>query len=239
MFAAAYGSETPMGRPFYSAGATSATARSFRAKAYGIRGAVLAATGVSDHGAFCRALEERLAEAEVGTGAATPSAASYLAGEVRTHVPSMAIAHVALVFKAPTGSFVSQVLKECLSLQGTSAFAFSAGGLIGTYGSDVDAMCSALTTKPSAQIIQRAKQLAKAKAVFSYESGSQALARSMTSQVLETGSFDAAGAAYDKITDAEVTKAYDAMVSSGLSLAAIGNLTHVPYKGTLASRFSS
>lgn len=238
LFAAAYGAQSAMGRPYYSSEATAASVQSFHEKAYGMSGAILAATGVADHAAFCTALQERLAEAPAGDDS-KPTAAAYMGGESRIHSPSFA-PQVALGFAAPSSSALSAVLKECLAIQGASAFGGSAssGGLVGVYGSDVDAMSEILTTKPSADVIKRAIHAAKCSALFGLEDGSQGLNAAMTAQVLETGAFDATGASYDAIGAKDVTAAYDAMLKSGVSMAAVGNLSSVPYHGTVASRFS-
>ena len=235
LFGAAFGAQSAMGRPYYTAGASGAAVQAFRAKAYGLNGAILSATGVSDHAAFCTNLQTILAEAYVGDSAAA-AAPVYMGGEARVHAPSVSVPHVALAFLAPASSVVSNILKECLVLQGASAF--GGDGLVGVYGSDVDAMSSALTAKPSADIIKRAKNIAKSKALFALEDGSQALAGAMTAQVLETGSFTFSGASYDSVADKDVSAAYDAMLKSGLTMSAVGDLSMVPYHGSIASRFS-
>lgn len=226
-----------MGRPFYSAGASLTGMQSFRNKAYGINGAILAATGISDHAAFCTALEESLAEAHVAPeGGAAPPSSTYLGGESRVHVPSIASAQIALAFAGPSSSVMGAILKECLALQGAASF--SSDGLVGVYGGDADAMSTTLTTKPSADVIKRATHLAKAKVLFGLESGSASLASAMTAQVIETGSFDSSGAAFDAVTSKDVSAAYDAMLASGVTMASVGDLSTVPYHGTVAARFS-
>jgi hypothetical protein len=193
-----------MGRPHYTAGASGPPIQAFRAKAHGFKGAILAATGVSDHAAFCTNLQTILAEAHVGKNAAAAAAPVYIGGEARVHAPSVSVTHVALAFLAPATSVVSNILKECLALKGATAF----GGddLVGVYGFDVDAMSVALTSRPSAETIRRAKNIAKSKALFALEDISQALAGAMTAQVLETGSFTLSGASYDSVADKDVNK---------------------------------
>lgn len=233
LFAAAFGAQTAMGKPYYTAGASSPAVQSFRAKAYGIKGAVLAATGVPDHATFCSHVLESLSEAQVGDDSKV-AAPVYMGGEARVHAPSVGATHVALAFAAPSNSVLSNILRECLALQGATAF--GGDGLVGVYGSDVDALSSSLTTKPTADIIKRAKNMAKSKAMFALEDGSPGLAAAMTAQVLETGSFPSPS--YDAVLERDVSAAYDTMIKSGLTMAAVGNLSMVPYHGTIASRFS-
>merc|ERR1739844_275896 len=115
---------------------------------------------------------------------------------------------------------VSNVLRECLSLNGASG-TFSSGGLIGVYGSDVDAMCEAVLEKPTADTITRAKGIVKAKAILTAEtSSSYDLAMALTSQVLDGTSDDA--------SNADIATGYDAMLKSGLAMASVGNLNSVP-----------
>ena len=233
IFAAAFGAQTAMGKPYYTAGASSPAVQSFRAKAYGIKGAVLAATGVQDHSTFCSHVLESFSEAQVGDDSKV-AAPVYMGGEARVHAPSVGATHVALAFAAPSSSVLSNILKECLALQGGTAFGVD--GLVGVYGSDVDTLSSSLTTKPTVDIIKRAKNMAKSKAMFALEDGSPGLAAAMTAQVLETGSF--LPPSYDAVLERDVSAAYDAMIKSGLTMAAVGNLSMVPYHGTIASRFS-
>eukprot|EP00545_Synedropsis_sp_CCMP1620_P007556 CAMPEP_0119015912 /NCGR_PEP_ID=MMETSP1176-20130426/11718_1 /TAXON_ID=265551 /ORGANISM="Synedropsis recta cf, Strain CCMP1620" /LENGTH=424 /DNA_ID=CAMNT_0006969237 /DNA_START=39 /DNA_END=1313 /DNA_ORIENTATION=+ len=237
LFGAAYGAQSSMGRPFYTPGASLSSLQSFRSKAYGINGAVLAATGISDHAAFCTALEERLSEAPISASVDAAAPSAYLGGEARIHVASIASPQVALAFCGPTSSVMGAILKECLAIQGAASFC--GDGLVGVYGSDVDSMSTMLTTKPTADVIKRATHLAKSKAMFGLEaSGSASLASAMTAQVLETGSFDASGKAFDATTSKAVSAAYDAMLASGVTMASVGDLSSVPYHGTVATRFS-
>jgi hypothetical protein len=63
----------------------------------------------------------------------------------------------------------------------------------------------------------------------------------MTASVMETGSFtDATTVAksYDSISDSDVTNAVALMLKSNPSLAAVGDISMVPYQGTFASRFA-
>ncbi len=232
IFGAAFGPQSPMGRPYYTAGASSSAVQSFRAKAYGIKGAVLAATGIADHAAFCTYLQGCLAESPPGDSSKV-AAPVYMGGEARVHAPSLGAAHIAIAFPAPSSSVISSIMKECLALKGVSPF--SMDGLIGVYGSDVDALTAALTTKPSAEDIRRAKNKAKSSALFALEDGSPGLAKIMTGLVLETGSFPVS---YDGVTDKDVSSAYDVMLKSRVTVASVGDLSMVPYYGSIESRFS-
>ena len=98
-----------------------------------------------------------------------------------------------------------------------------------------------MTSTPSADMVKRAKALAKAEALFGLEDGSQSLANVMATDVLESGSFSAAGLAeaYDSISDKDVAEAIDAISKSRPAMAAIGNISDVPYHGSIVSRFDS
>lgn len=247
LYAAAYGAQTSTGRSFYSTGASFATVKSFRNSAYALNGAVLAATGVSDHEAFVRAVEHGFSESKAGK-VAEKTAAAYMGGEARVAAPSMGYAHVALAFDAGSASVaLSSVLKHCINLAGTEGVsAFGAPGLIGVYGGAdsagasgiADALCTAVSA-PSTAVVERAKSLAKAEALFVLDGGSQSLADAMAKSVLETGSFSAEGvaASYDSITAQDVGAAFTAMVKSTPSMAAVGDISSVPYHAAVASRF--
>eukprot|EP00565_Helicotheca_tamesis_P001420 CAMPEP_0185733554 /NCGR_PEP_ID=MMETSP1171-20130828/19870_1 /TAXON_ID=374046 /ORGANISM="Helicotheca tamensis, Strain CCMP826" /LENGTH=436 /DNA_ID=CAMNT_0028403317 /DNA_START=19 /DNA_END=1329 /DNA_ORIENTATION=+ len=248
IYAAAYGAQSPMGRPYYTDGATTDSIISFRERTYTLNGAVLAATGVSDHESFVRAVEEGFSEANAEAPAEAPSS-GYMGGEARLSAPSTGFAHVALAFEGPASSPLINVLKHCLALSSAEGVsAFSAPGLIGVYGGAAsagastvaDALCSAVSAAPSAAIVERAKGLAKAEALFALDGGSKSLADCMTASVLETSTFSAAGLAesYDAITAADVGAAYSAMVGSNPSFAALGDISSVPYHATIAARFS-
>ena len=245
LYGAAYGAQTSMGRPYYSDSASASAIQSFREKAYVLNGAVLSATGVADHGAFVRSVEEGLSESAVGEASAAASAA-YMGGEARISAP-VGEAHVALAFEGPKSSALLNVVKQCLTLSGASAFA--APGLVGVYaGAPVasastvaDSLSAAVTAIPSNDVVERAKALAKAEAVFALDAGSQSLAGAMASSVLETGTFGGAAqlaASYDAITAKDVAAAYTAMLKSKPSMAAVGDIAAVPYHATIASRFS-
>jgi hypothetical protein len=224
-----------MGRPYFNSNASVSALKSFRAKAYGIHGAVLAATGIDDHASFCAHVEASLSESPPGESTEVPTPV-YLGGESRLFVPSVSVPHIALAFPAPSNPVMTHILKECFQVQGSSPFYID--GLIGVYGSDVDALSKILATKPSADTIRRAKALAKAKETISVEgAGSVALAKSMTDQVLATGA-TITSASFDAITAQDVSAAYDALLKAPLTMASIGNISTVPYHGSVASRFS-
>lgn len=246
LYGAAYGAQTAMGRPYYSDPAGKAAVKSFRDKAYVLNGAVLSATGIADHAAFVVAVQEGLSEAAVGEAAAA-SAAAYMGGEARISSPSVGEAHVALAFEGPKSTALLNVVKQCLTLGGASAFA--SPGLVGVYAAApsatastvADTLSSAVTAVPSTDVVERAKSIAKADAVFVLDGGSQSLAAAMTSGVLESGSFGGAAelaATYDAITAKDVADAYTAMLNSTPSMAAVGDIAGVPYHATVASRFS-
>ncbi len=62
----------------------------------------------------------------------------------------------------------------------------------------------------------------------------------MASSVLESGSFGYAelAAAYDGVSVDQVQAAFTAMGSSAPSMAAVGDLSSVPYHGSIVGRFS-
>jgi predicted Zn-dependent peptidase len=249
IFSAAYGASSPMGRPFYTAEAGAHEIAAFRGRGYGLNGAILTATGVKDHAAFCTEVDALMAEAPKGDGSPAP-VATYLGGEARISAPSIGYAHVALAFEAKAASPMRNIIKQCFGLVGKAAgvSAFQTGGLVGVYASAPSAGVGALdaaitetvTAKLTPDIISKAKAMAKADATFALDCGSKGLAAAMTASVIETGSFaDAASVAkaYDSISDSDVTSAVGAMLKSNPSLAAVGDIGVVPYQGTFASRF--
>lgn len=244
IYAAAYGAQSSMGRSYYTAGASAPSIRSFRSRAYSLNGAVLAATGVSDHEAFVRMVEEEYPSGGDGAAEATEKVeTAYLGGEGRVSAPSTGYAHVALAFEGPTSAPLSNVLKRVL---GTNAFA--APGLVGVYGGSapadaaatIDALSKAVGTPPSADAVEVAKAAAKAEAMAALAGGSEGLADAMTASVLDSCGFSAAALAesYDSITAEDVSEAAGAMLKSKMSLAAVGDISSVPYHATIASRFS-
>jgi len=232
-----------MGRPLYSAGCSTDIMKAFRDRSYGINGAVLAATGIPDHEAFVKATEEALDDAPVGSKPATPTS-SFIGGESRVAAPSIGFAHVALAFEGPSSSILSNVMKQCLTLSGVTGFTTT--GLLGAYHGTptaesamiADALCAAFSS-PDADMVKRAKALAKAEALFALDSGSKVLAEGMTASILETGTFSAAeiSKAYDAVTDKQVADAFALMLKGTPALAAVGDIASVHYHGTIASRF--
>jgi predicted Zn-dependent peptidase len=249
IYAASYGASSPMGRPFYSAAASPYEIASFRNRAYGIHGAILTATGVSDHAGFCEAVESLLAESPPGDSS-TPPEAEYLGGEARVSAPGTGYAHVALAFEAKFPPPVRNILKHCYDLTGrdAGASAFATGGMVGVYASapsegvgSLDSIITDTLTAPlTPELIAKAKLLAKAEATFDLDCGSTGLAAAMTSAVMETGTFaDAAFVAesYDSVSDGSIAEAASLMLKTNPALAAVGDISVVPYQGTFASRF--
>lgn len=246
IYAAAYGAQSSLGRSYYTSGASKPSIVSFRERAYTLNGAVLAATGISDHEAFVRMIEDEFPASAPGAEAAASAASGYMGGEARLSAPSTGYAHVALAFEGPTSVPVSNVLKHCLSLSGASPF--SAPGLMGVYGGSapgdasatVDALSKAVGVAPSADVVAKAKAAAKAEALMALDGGSQSLADAMTASVLDSCGFSANALAesYDSVSADDVSKAYSAMLKSELSLAAVGDISSVPYHATIAGRFA-
>jgi predicted Zn-dependent peptidase len=245
LYAAAYGPQSPGGRPLYWPGCSNDTMKAFRARTYGLNGSVLAATGIKDHGAFCAEVENLLSESPVGNAdSAAPMA--YLGGESRVMQPGKRYAHVALAFPGPHSSVLANVVAQFLNLasgkSGVSALAVP--GLAGVYaGSDspgtiVEAMCKTLKTSPTPDLVKRAKNRAKAEALFALDGGNNSLASFMTSSVLEsqilTGPNEVIKA-YDAVTDKQVADALTSMLKSNPSLAAVGDIALVPYQATVAA----
>jgi Insulinase (Peptidase family M16) len=247
LYAASYGPQSPAGRPLYSSTGISTDAiMSFRDRAYGINGAVLTATGIRDHGAFCTEVAELLSGSPSGAASPPPAPVTYLGGESRVAAAGTGYAHVALAFPSPASSALAGVVKQLWNLSGmsTGVAGFVGGGTVGVYsgsaspGSIVDAMCAVLTASPTPDLIKRAKSLAKAEALFALDGGSQTLATAMTAAVLESGTFsgpEAVAKAYDAITDSQVSEAIAAMRKSNPSLAAVGDITSIPYHATVAA----
>lgn len=242
IYAAAYGAQSSMGRSYYTAGASRASIIAFRERNYSLNGAVLSATGIADHEAFLRMVEEISPSAAPAAAESAEGDVPYMGGEARVSAPSTGFAHVALAFQGPTSAPLMNIMKHCL---GTGAFA--APGIIGVYGgsepsgasSTVDALLNAVGSAPSADIIAQAKAAAKTEALTALDSGSKSLADAMTASVLDSSGFSAKALAesYDAITAEQVAKAHAAMLKSKMSLAAVGDISDVPYHATIASRF--
>lgn len=243
IYAAAYGAQSSLGRSYYTPNASRSSIISFRERTYTLNGAVLAATGISDHEAFVRMVEEEFPSAAPPKADKVENA--YLAGEARLDAPSTGYTHVALSFNGPASTPVANVLKHALTMSGASAFA--SPGLLGVYGGSapsnaeatIDALSKSVTSAPSSDIINKAKAAAKAEALAALSSGSKSLADAMTSSILETCTFSPSALAesYDAVSEADVKKAMDDMKKGGVSLAAVGDLSYVPYRATIAGRF--
>ena len=251
IYAAAYGASSSMGRPLYSSDASTNEIVDFRNRGYGLNGAILTATGITDHTAFCTQVDTLLAESQKGDASSSPVASSYLGGESRLSAPSIGYAHVALAFAVLGPSPIRKILKHCFGVtgKGSGVSTFETGGMVGVYASAPTegvstleaAILETLTTKLTSEVISKAKILAKAEATFDLDCGSVGLATAMTASVMETGSFtDASTVAksYDSISDSDVTSAVALMLKSNPSLAAVGDIAMVPYQGTFASRFA-
>jgi len=251
LYQAAFGESSSMGRSYFTPNATAATLQSFRDKAYVMNGAILAATGV-DHDIFVKHVEESFEEANPGSmskasAAHDPIQHTYIGGEARLSSATDRTC-VALGFEGPNDSHALQsILKHCISLSGISSFAVP--GLAGVYGAApagetmalIDNLCAALTSgSMTTESIEKAKKLAKSESLFALDDGSKSLAESMSLNVQMTGTFcaESIAASYDEITADDVNKAFDNMLKSNLTVASLGNISAVPYQGSIASRFS-
>lgn len=244
IYAASYGAQSALGRPFFSASTDSALV-SFREANYALDGSVLTATGV-DHATFVSDIKSVLGELDgASKKAPTTPAASFIGGEYRVASSARGAAHVALSLGATTDSpAVLAVLKYCLQLSGVSAFA--SPGIVGVYGSVAGAEGSALTDSLigalsgsfSSDVVKRAKALAMGESMFGMDSGSKGLAELMASSVLATGSCGSKtiAAGIDGVSEKDVNDALASMKKGGVSLAAVGDIAYVPYLGTVAAR---
>ena len=251
IYAAAYGAQSPLGKSLYSSSSSFAGIHSFRQRVYGLDGAVLAATGIDDHESFVKAVEEGFSESFVGTNTPAPES-SFVGGETRISAPSVGASHVSLAFQGPkNASALLSVVQQCIEMtsEGTvSAYSSAKSGLVAAYASSTDGaavtdqLCAVMSTIPSADVITRAKNVAKANALLSVEgSDSQILASAMTDAVMESGSFSSAelAATYDAVSVDQVQAVFSALAGSQPALAAVGDLATVPYHGSVASKFSS
>jgi len=247
IFAAAFGAQSAMGKPYYSTGASIDSIKSFRNRSYVLNSAVLAATGICDHDTFVRAVEEGLSEAAVGPSGDIPKS-TFIGSECRVHDPFSKYAYIALAFPHLGSIPLLNVLKQyiSLSIQGVSGFATT--DLVGGFGvtdpdnscAIVDALCSVVTSTPSVPVVERAKFLAKAETIFALDRGSRCLAEVMAWSVLEYGNFSTVDTftEYDSITLDDISSAFKYMAKNIPALAAVGNIDRVPYQGSLSSRFS-
>jgi len=244
IYAAAFGAQSSMGRSYYTPGSKRESVISFRERAYSLNGAVLAATGIPDHEAFVRMVEDEFPTPAAGELAPAISPI-YIGGEARVSAPSTGYAHMALAFQGPTSAPLMNVLKHSLVLSGASAFA--APGIMGVYGgsapsdaeSAVDALCKAVGAAPPADVVAKAKAAAKAEALRALDAGSKSLADAMTASILDSCGYSAKGLAdsYDAVSPEDISKAFGEMVKSKPAFAAVGDISAVPYHATIASRF--
>jgi hypothetical protein len=245
LHAAAYGPQSPAGRPLYGVACSNDALRAFRMRTYGLNGAILTATGVKDHAVFCTEAANLLAESPVGSD--EPAAPiTYLGGESRVSAPSTGYAHIALGFAGPTSSVVSDVVVQYLTLAGLEfgVSGFSTKGLVGVYGGSVstssiiDNIVATVKASASPALIKRAKNLAKAEALFALDGGSKSMAGVLTASVLNAtvaASAAEVSSVYDAVTDMQITDALSAMLKCNPSLAAVGDISLVPYQATVAS----
>lgn len=247
LYGAAFGAQSAMGKSLYSTSATAASIQSFREKAYALNGAVLSATGIDDHESFVKAVEEGFSESNAGAAAPAPASFPFLGGETRIHAPA-GYTHLALGFGSGSASSVlMNVVKQCINISSEGLSGFAGEGLVGVYGGSApseaaavaDALATVITSTPSADVVARAKGLAKAEAMFALDAGSQSLAEAMAASVAESGSFSAAGvaAAYDGITAKDVAAAFETMAKSNPAMAVVGDLSSTPYQGSIAAKF--
>ena len=244
LYSAAYGAQSALGKPYYQVSSSIASISSFRERAYGVQGAVLAATGIADHESFVSVVEEGLSEAVVPAESGSGPCA-FLGGESRVHDPSASFANVALAFEFGGSSVLANVLQQCFTIAGVNGF--TTPGMVGVYSSSspadaataVEGLVTATTTVATSEVIARAKGLAKAQALFGLEDGSVSLANVMAANVLESGSYSPAGLAeaYDAVSEQEVAAALKAIGKSRPAMAAIGNIASVPCHGSIVSSF--
>lgn len=256
IFSASYGPQSSLGSSVYGSTASSPAVQSFRERGYALNGAILAATGIDDHEAFVSAVTESLAESHVGNAPVSAAPSTFIGGETRIYAPSAGMAHVVLGFQGPANaSPLLAVVEQCIELaaaesSNVSGYTSSKAGLVGVYASAsaadgsavTDQLCSIMTTVPSADIISRAISLAKANALFSIDGNDSAsLAKEMTESVLESGSFSYADVAdkFDAVSVDQVQAAFSAMGGSTPSMAAVGDISSIPYHGSIVTRFSS
>lgn len=253
LYSAAYGPQSPLGRTFYADGSNAESVQSFRDRNYVLSGAILAATGIPDHKSFVDEVQSAFSESPIGAPAPSISNLStFLGGESRVHAPSSGYSHVAIAFPVPNGtsSALSSVLKYCISLSSNGGISgFTSKGMLGAYGFSassnagamVDALCSALIAAPDSMVIERAKVLARAEARFALDGDSRSIAKAMSDCVSETGSFSSTVImdSYDAITSDQIINALKTITKAAApAFAAVGDLTTVPYRGSIVSKFA-
>lgn len=258
LYAAAFGPQSPLGQPFYTPTVATATAiQGFRRRRYDLGTAVLAATGVKDHDAFCRAVEEGLSSSSSPPQEEEDAVSTnFMGGESRLSAPNSGFAHLAVALPLSSNgnsSAMGHVLKHCLALAcndssttdaAMSPF-YSSHGLLGVYASSAtpstlaDHITTVLTTHLTEDVVTRAKRLARAEHLFSLDNGSsRTLSQSMTESVLETGGFDARAVAssYEDLTYEQIQASMGEALSSNPAVAAVGELQQVPYQPELKEK---
>lgn len=264
LFAAAYGGQTSAGKAHYNAShqPTASAIQSFRDRTYVLNGAVLAATGIVDHEKFVETLQYSFSESPVGNTPAATDSSAFVGGETRVHSPGAGAAHIAVGLQSSCSAALAEVIAMCITDAGVSGFATpvgamgsGTGGIIGAYSGPVsvtdsatalDNICSILTATPSVEAVEKAKALAKAKALFEIEDGSKNLADGLTKCVLEYSGFEGGSLSqaisdqYDAVTHEDVKNVLHGIVGAGVppAIASVGDITNVPYLGAFSSRFS-
>jgi len=246
IFAASFGAQSAMGKPYYSTGASNESIRLFRNRSYVLNNAVLAATGIHDHDVFLRAVEEGLSEAKFGPSIDIPRP-TFIGSECRVHDPFAEYAYVALAFPYFGSMALRNVIKKYISLSTQSISGFATTDLVGGYGvtdserthTIIDHLCSVFTSTPSISVIERAKCLAKAESIFALDRGSRFLADSMACSVLDNGKLSTLDTftEYDSITLDDISSALTFMAKNIPALAAVGNINTVPYQRSFSDRF--
>jgi len=260
LYSASYGAQSAAGKAHYSSlTPTDDAIQAFRDRSYVLNGAVLAVTGIPDHEQFVSAVEYAFSESPNGDSPKSPETPVFIGGETRVHVPAAGATHLALAFPMVSGSTaLAQVAAACIDMTGEGAVSGFAtpvggGGLIGAHvgpmattapNAAMDRICSILTgPAPTADMVERVKALTKAKAVFDLEDGSENVVELLTKSVLENISCEgkslatSIGNEYDAITAADVKKVFEGM-NVQPAIASVGDITSVPYLGTIAPRFS-
>lgn len=246
LYAAAYGPYSAAGRALYSPCCPVPAVQEFRSYGYGLNGAILAATGVKDHSAFCLQAETSLSQSPQGN-AEKPDPMVYMGGESRVLAAHTGYAHVAIGFKAPSSSALTAVVKKVFSVLGAtvgvSGFA-NDGGLIGVYmGSSspatmIDTLTSVITGTVTADVIHRAKVLAKSEALLALDDGSRTLNAALAAAVMNGEIFASpadVAKSFDAVTEAQVKDTITALRSVNPALAAVGDITLIPYQGAVAA----
>jgi len=234
LYAAAYGMQSSLGRPLHVP--CKEDGRAFRERGYTLGNAFLTATG-TNHEDFVRTVENALPETR---SPAEEGRATYMGGESRLFFE--AAPRVALAFQVEATAAQRRVLKHSIALL-SGLPSFESEGIIGLYGvgeKALDEMCLSLTTPLGEDLVQKAKGRARAEAVFGMQDGSRKLADAMTEAVMETGGFSVENV-INGYHDMDVQVVLDLMgraLASNPAMAAVGDISNVPYHATLKARLS-